>query len=89
MHEVKCENCGRWNEGTLEYCQFCGSRLNDKHLKDKEEREKQELRGMPFIKVNKDAPFFKRGFQYVILFIQLAFATFISILASIASSTVH
>lgn len=89
MHEIKCESCGRWSAGEAIHCSSCGSRLNDKHLKDKEEREKQELRGMPLIKVDKDAPFIKRGFQYVLLFIQLAFATFISILASIASSTVH
>ena len=49
MKEVKCEHCGFWTNGMLDDCNYCGKRLNDKHLSEIEEREQIELRGMPLL----------------------------------------
>jgi hypothetical protein len=41
------------------------------------------------IKINPDAPFYKKGFLYVVRFIQLIFLSIISVIAAMAGSTLH
>gem|GEM_PF-1697048 len=89
MKEVKCEHCGFWTDGHQSHCQFCGQRLNAAHFEEKEKRAKEEFRGIPFIKIPPNAPFYVKGFRYVILFFQLVFASIISLVAAMASGTVH
>jgi len=89
VKETKCEHCGFWTNGKLDNCNYCGKRLNDRHLSEIEEREQVELRGMPLIKIDPDAPFIKKGFMQVLRFIQLIFFSIISVVAAMASSTVH
>lgn len=89
MKESKCEHCGFWTDGKLENCNYCGKRLNDRHLNEMAEREAVELRGLPLLKVPEDAPFYTKGFIHVLRFIQLIFLSIISMVAAMASSTVH
>lgn len=89
MKETKCEHCGFWTNGNLEDCNYCGKRLNDRQLTEQEELEKVELKGMPLIKIDPETPFIKKGFLQVLRFIQLIFFSIISMVAAMASSTVH
>lgn len=89
MKEIRCEHCNEWTDGYLEYCGHCGGKLHEKHLNEIKEREAIELRGIPLVKINPEAPFYKKGFLQVVRFIQLIFLSLISLIASIASSTVH
>lgn len=89
MKEIRCEHCNAWTDGYQEYCGHCGGRLHEKHLNEIKEREAQEYGGIPMVKIDPDAPFFKKGFLQVVRFLQLIFLSIISLIASIASSTVH
>lgn len=89
MKETKCEHCGFWTNGNLEDCNYCGKRLNDRQLTEQEELQKVELKGMPLIKIDPETPFIKKGFLQVLRFIQLIFFSIISMVAAMASSTVH
>lgn len=89
MKETKCEHCGFWTNGNLEDCNYCGKRLNDRHLTEQEELGKVELKGMPLIKIDPESSFVKKGFLQVLRFIQLIFFSIISMVAAMASSTVH
>lgn len=89
MKETKCEHCGFWTNGHLENCNYCGKRLNDRHLSEKDQRESLEIKGLPLIKIDPDTPFIKKGFLQVLRFIQLIFFSIISMVAAMASSTVH
>lgn len=89
MKETKCEHCGFWTNGNLADCNYCGKRLNDRQLTEQEELEKVELKGMPLITIDPDTPFIKKGFLQVLRFIQLIFFSIISMVAAMASSTVH
>ena len=89
VKEIRCEHCNTWTDGYQEYCGHCGGKLHEKHLNEIKEREAIELRGIPLVRLNPDAPFYTRGFLQVIRFIQLIFLTIISLIASMASSTVH
>lgn len=89
MKEIRCEHCHAWTDGYQEFCGHCGGKLHEKHLNEIKERENIELRGIPVVKINPDAPFFTKGFLQVVRFIQLIFLSIISLIASIASSTVH
>lgn len=89
MKEIRCEHCNAWTDGYKEYCEHCGGKLYEKHLNEIKEREGIELRGIPVVKIDPNAPFYKKGFLQVIRFIQLIFLSLISLIASIASSTVH
>lgn len=40
-NEKKCNACGKWTDGTLKHCAFCGSTI-DPLLIAKEQREKRE-----------------------------------------------
>lgn len=89
MKETKCEHCGFWTNGNLEDCNYCGKRLNDRQLTEQETLEKVELKGMPLIEIDPETPFIKKGFLQVLRFIQLIFFSIISMVAAMASSTVH
>ena len=89
MKETKCEHCSDCTDGHLENCNNCGKRLNDRHLSEIEARESIEMRGLPLIKIDPDTPFIKKGFLQVLRFIQLIFFSIISMVAAMASSTVH
>jgi hypothetical protein len=89
VKEVKCEHCGLWANGLLPNCSHCHKRLNDQHLNEIEALKKNELRGIPLIKIDPESPFILRGFLVVLRFIQLIFLSIISMIAAMASSTVH
>jgi hypothetical protein len=89
MKEIRCEHCSEWTDGNQEYCGHCGGKLHEKHLDDIKERQATELRVIPVIKINPDAPFYKKGFLHVVRFIQLIFLSIISVIAAMAGSTLH
>lgn len=89
MKEVKCEHCSYWTNGKLEHCNYCGKRLNDRHLSEREELEAKPDITIPLIKIDPETPFIKKGFLQVLRFLQLIFFSIISSIAAMASSTVH
>ena len=89
VKEIRCEHCSTWTDGYQDYCGHCGGKLHEKHLGEREERQATELRIIPLIKINPDAPFYKKGFLHVVRFIQLIFLSIISVIAAIAGSTLH
>ena len=89
MKEVKCEHCGFWTNGNLSHCNYCTKRLNERGYQEKRQLEETELKGMPLIEIRPEDPFVVKGFRHVLRFLQLIFATLISMVAAMASSTVH
>lgn len=89
MREVKCEHCGHWTDGKQPLCGHCGKRLNDRNLKEQEALQQENPGQMPLIKIDPNAPFWKRGMLQVLRLLQLLFFSLISLIASIASSTAH
>jgi hypothetical protein len=89
VKEIRCEHCSSWTDGYQDYCGHCGGKLHEKHLDEMEERQATELRIIPLIKINPDAPFYKKGFLHVVRFIQLIFLSIISVIAAMAGSTLH
>jgi hypothetical protein len=89
MKEVKCEHCGFWTNGNLSHCNYCAKRLNERQYEEQQHLENNPLRGMPLVKIDPKDPFVVKGFKQVLRFLQLIFATIISIIGAMASSTVH
>lgn len=89
MKEVKCEHCHFWTDGDKADCHYCGRRLREEEHREREERAAQEFRTMPFVKIKPDDHFVRKGFKYVILFLQLIISSVVSFIAALASGTVH
>jgi hypothetical protein len=89
VKEVKCEHCGFWTNGLQTHCNYCAQMLHSRDFSEREQLEKVELKGLPFVKINPEDPFITRGFKHCVRFLQLIFTTLISMIAAMASSTVH
>jgi len=89
MKEVKCEHCNQWTNGLHEYCEHCHGLLHEKEIKEKEALRKLDNVQIPFIKINDDDPFYTRIWKSIFRFGQIVFFLIISLIAYIASSTVH
>lgn len=88
MKEVKCEHCQRWTNGDNTHCAYCGGRFQEVYHKEREELAKQDF-SLPLIKIKPDDPWLKRQANQMIRIGQLIFFTIISMIAAMASSTVH
>lgn len=88
MKHYKCEHCKQWTDGDQTHCEHCGGRLRDQYHRDMEERRKNEIR-IPIMKLDPEDSLPTRIGKHLIRYGQLIFLTIISIIASIASSTVH
>ena len=89
MKESKCEHCGHWTDGSATHCNYCGGRLKEAYHKEREEMEKQSVTGLPFIQIPANDPWYKKSGKYVVKFAQIIFFAIISMIAAMASSTVH
>lgn len=89
MKESKCEHCGNWTDGSLKNCNYCRGVLGEEYHKEKENLKKLSPTGLPFIKIDPNASWYEKIGQHMIRFGQLIFFGIISIVAAIASSTVH
>ncbi len=89
MKEVKCEHCGNWTDGKQTHCNYCGGRLSEAYHQEREEMAGKQPTGLPFIKIPADDPWYKKSGKYVVKFAQIIFFAIISMIAAMASSTVH
>ena len=88
MKEVICEHCRKWTDGELTHCLHCKGLLNAQYLKEREELAKQKT-GLPLIEIDPEAPWPTRLGKHIARLGQLIFFAILSIIAAMASSTVH
>ena len=88
MHEIKCDNCGKWTPGHLEYCQQCGKLLRSE---EKLETAKRKSRGDLKPKLIKIYPYdewYVVMGKHVIRFGQVLFYLIVSIVVWVTSWTI-
>lgn len=89
MKQIKCPHCGHWTYLEDDRCDICNSQLIDFHDEERKEREKVEKNSLPIIEINEDDSPMTRLWKRPVQVAQLIFFTIISLIAAMASSTVH
>lgn len=89
MKQIKCPHCGHWTHTDDERCDICKSQLIDFHHEERKQREQTEINSLPILEINEDDPSITKLWKRPVQIAQLIFFSIISVIAAIASSTVH
>lgn len=89
MKQIKCKECGYWNEGNEVACEKCGHVFYEDRHEELKQRQGEGDNIMRLIKIRESDGFWQKSWKHPVRIGQLVFFTIISIIAAIASSTVH
>ncbi len=89
MTEVKCPNCQSWTPKDEGVCNNCKNDLTKSFEKERDEMISKPSAGLPLIEISEDDPPLMRLGKRGVRMAQLIFFSVISIIAGMASSTVH
>lgn len=89
MKQIKCPHCGYWTDTDDGRCDICNSQLIDFHDEERRKRVETEKNSLPIIEIHEDDPGITRLWKRPVQIAQLIFFSIISVIAAIASSTVH
>lgn len=89
MKQIKCPHCGHWTHVDDDKCDICNSVLIDHHHEERKERETTERNSLPIIEITEEDSSITRLWKRPVQIAQLIFFSIISVIAAIASSTVH
>lgn len=89
MKQIKCPHCNHWTNVDDDRCDICQSQLIDFHHEERQEREKSEKNSLPIIEISEEDSPLTKLWKRPVQIAQLIFFSIISLVAAIASSTVH
>lgn len=89
MEEVKCKLCGTWNPRSNEHCKTCDAKFEDARTSELALREKTERNPFPILTIRPDDNVLTKVWKVPVMIAQLIFISILSVIAAIASSTVH
>ena len=88
MHEIKCDNCGEWTPGHLEYCRHCKSLLRAKDKFEHAERKKRGDLKPRLIKIHPYEVWYIKIGKHAIRFGQVLFYLLVSLVVWVTSWTI-
>lgn len=77
----KCDHCGEWNEGTPEFCQFCGEYTNADHKRAAEKQTRKEEKKAADKAIFDSKPRIVRVFLRAWEILELTFVSIVSFFA--------
>ncbi len=89
MNEKKCKQCGTWNDSKNSHCINCETAFVDVRSSERSLQEKTELNPFPMLSILSDDSVFTKIWKVPVMIGQLIFLSILSVIAAIASSTVH
>ena len=89
MKQVKCPHCNNWTPVVDNSCSHCGKELHDTYAAEREERSLKEKNSLPVMEVPDTDSLLQKLWKKPVQWAQLIFLSVISLIAAIASSTVH
>lgn len=89
MKQTKCPYCNTWNEGDRDICDSCKKDMFLKEKEDLAKRHAADTNYMRMVPINENDGLLQKLWKHPVRIAQLIFMGIISIIAAIASSTVH
>lgn len=88
-HLKRCAQCGKWTDGSLEYCAFCGYEHDREYKKEvKKRRDRGDLR-IPILRINPSDPTWLKVLKRPVQVVQLVLYAIIAFLVYLSTAFAH
>ena len=88
-HQKRCANCGKWTDGSLNNCTFCGFEHDQRYKQEVRKREERGDPRVPIIQVNENDPLWLKIIKRPVQLIQLILYAIIAFLVYLSTAFAH
>lgn len=88
-HLKRCKACGKWTDGTLSFCTFCGYEHDREYKKEVQKRKDAEESRIPILRIHDSDPTWLKILKRPIQMVQLVLYAIIAFLVYLSTAFAH